>query len=98
MCLGEGKSPKSSVPSVHIDRLKSRNDFPIRSISSQSSSSLNKKYSNTKSKIYLKVRITCWGMEYLFEVENIIVFGNEVAKFDALLLLLYQTWQKNIRE
>ncbi len=36
---GDGRSPKSSVPSVHIDRLKSRNDLPIRSRSLFSSSS-----------------------------------------------------------
>ncbi len=39
LSLGEGRSPKSSVPSVHIDRLKSRNDLPIRSRSSISLSS-----------------------------------------------------------
>jgi hypothetical protein len=38
LSLGDGRSPKSSVPSVHIDRLKSRNDLPIRSRSSISSS------------------------------------------------------------
>lgn len=31
---GDGSSPNNSVPSVHIDRLRSRNDFPIRSRSS----------------------------------------------------------------
>jgi hypothetical protein len=35
---GDGRSPNNSVPSVHIDRLKSRNDLPIRSRSSISSS------------------------------------------------------------
>ena len=43
LSLGDGRSPKSSVPSVHIDRLKSRNDLPIRSRSSLLSFSLNNK-------------------------------------------------------
>jgi hypothetical protein len=44
LSLGEGKSPKSSVPSVHInDWLNSRNDLPIRSRSLLSSSFLNEK-------------------------------------------------------
>jgi hypothetical protein len=45
LSLGEGKSPKSSVPSVHInDWLNSRNDLPIRSRSLLSSSFLKKKF------------------------------------------------------
>lgn len=84
LSLGEGSSPKSSVPSVHIDRLKSRNDLPIRSRSSLPSSSLNK-----EENIYIYILIiitTWWGMAYVDEGRKIICFGSEVAKFDILLL------------
>jgi hypothetical protein len=47
LSLGDGKSPKTSVPSVHInDWLNSRNDLPIRSRSSLSASFLNKLFYN----------------------------------------------------